>query len=81
MNRKWILIVGFIIILLPLSLLFYAHTIHVLNSDNILTNLLGIGTSETVYGQMDTVFWYIYLGEILLLFVLVKVIIGFIKKK
>ena len=81
MNRKGVLIVGFIIILLPLSLLFYAHTVHLLNSKNAITELFNIGSAETVYGQMTTGFWFIYLGEILLITVLIKLAINFFKNK
>ncbi len=81
MNRKGILITGFIIILLPLSLLFYAHTVHLLNSKNVITELFNIGSAETVSGQMTTGFWFIYLGEILLITVLIKLAINFFKNK
>ena len=81
MNRNAIITFGFILVAIPLVLLFLIHTSYLINHFDEICLICNSGKYETIYGEQDGTFVYIYLCEILLLSVMVSLMVRYFKKK
>lgn len=79
MNRSLVIKIGGFVVFIPLISLYTVHTFHIVQHFDGPLDFFVVNSYQSVYGGQQSIFLYIYLGEILLLIVWFKLAFSFRK--